>query len=164
MMKRELTTEQMCAKAMAYCSLAEHCAHEVRDKVLAWGGSGEQAELIIAYLEQEMYIDEARYARAYAHDKVTLQHWSKQKVQMMLHSKGIAGTYVQEALEQLNEDDYLSELGELITHKMAAIEREAVKKGWDEESKQARLMRFLLGRGYRYREINEALKMVNNGE
>lgn len=160
MMKRELTTEQICAKAMAYCSLAEHCAHEVRDKVIAWGGTVEQAELIIAYLEQEKYINETRYARAYAHDKVTLQHWSKQKVQMMLRSKGISDVCVREALEQLNEDSYLSELSELISRKMAAIEREAERKGWDEEAPRGRLMRFLLGKGYRYNEIEEALKML----
>lgn len=164
-MKRELSTEQLCTKAAAYCTLAEHCASEVSAKVLAWGGNDEQASLVVAYLEKETFISEARYARAFVHDKMLFQHWSKQKIYMALRAKQVSESEIQEALSQVDEDTYLDDLRQQMISKWESITREFARKGdTDENKKRAKLMRYLLSKGYRYGEIEQALHSLPNDE
>ena len=67
-------------KAATYASRCEHCESEVREKLLTWGGSCEEADEIIAYLIEERYIDNQRYANSYVKDKFRFNHWGKYKI------------------------------------------------------------------------------------
>ena len=53
-------------KAATYASRCEHCESEVREKLVGWGASDEETDEIIAYLIEERYIDNQRYANSYA--------------------------------------------------------------------------------------------------
>lgn len=138
-----LTTEELRLRAEQYCALTEHCAQEVREKITAWGGTATAADEIVASLYEGRYIDDNRYCRAYTHDKLLYQGWGRTKIRLMLQSKGLPREVVAEALGGIDEGEYKRVL-------LAVAEK---KRNATPEQR----LRFLLQRGFAYREIREAL-------
>ena len=71
-----MKTDELYNKAAAYCSVAERCKQDVTEKLAAWDpentdGIGE----IVQKLEKEGFLNEERYARAFAGDKLRFQGW-----------------------------------------------------------------------------------------
>ena len=97
-------------KAATYASRCEHCESEVREKLASWGATDEEVEAIIEYLVEERYIDNQRYANSYAKDKFRFNHWGKYKISMMLRSKDIDSDTIEEAINQIEEEEYLEKL------------------------------------------------------
>eukprot|EP00825_Cyclidium_porcatum_P013541 TRINITY_DN17149_c0_g1_i3.p1 TRINITY_DN17149_c0_g1~~TRINITY_DN17149_c0_g1_i3.p1 ORF type:complete len:150 (-),score=12.85 TRINITY_DN17149_c0_g1_i3:18-467(-) len=72
-----LTPEQTIAydKAAVLCSRSEYCTSEIREKLKLWGLSPEEAVSVIEKLIAEKYVDDERFARAYAKDKFKFNRW-----------------------------------------------------------------------------------------
>jgi len=152
------STENLCYKAAAYCSGAEHCRSEIAEKVTQWGGDEEQIALIIAYLEEENYISESRYAHAFVNDKIRFQGWGRQKVRMALSMKEIDGDVTDDALDDFPEEEYMQVLKSLIEKKSRSLQNE------EGDSFNMKLLRFLAGRGFAYGEIQKALSEMNSDD
>ena len=92
-----LTPEQTIAydKAAVLCSRSEYCTYEIGEKLKLWGLSPEEAVLVIENLIAEKYIDDERFARAYAKDKFKFNRWGKQKIAYMLRSKNIPAEIIE---------------------------------------------------------------------
>lgn len=144
---RPITREEAQYKAAAYCSTAEHCPQEVRDKLLAWGASPEQIEQVLDYLTDENFISEERFCRAFVNDKIRFQKWGKEKVRQALALKRLPTLLVQEALEAFPDEDYMDVLNDLAAKKRHEL------RGEEPEVGRAKLCRFLMGRGFSYRDI-----------
>ena len=132
-----LTTVQLLQKAETYCSKAEHCRLEVRDKLFAWGADNEKAE--------------ERYCRAYLHDKVLFQGWGKEKVRMMLSAKRLPSALINEALLTFPEQDYMAVLQRVAQQKQRTLSGEE-----DERVRDGKLTQYLLTRGFTYSEIKSS--------
>ncbi len=83
-MKKEMSENEARYKAEAYCSMAEHCRAEVMEKLYQWGVSSEWMEGILNHLEQEGYIDQVRYAKAFVRDKYRFNQWGRIKIAQSL--------------------------------------------------------------------------------
>lgn len=139
MENREYSLQELTSRAETYCARAEHCASEIRMKILAWGGTPEQAETIISHLYDNHYLDDARYCRAYTHDKLLYQHWGKVKIRAMLQARQLPSSEIQSALQNIDETEY--------NHILRAVL--ATKKNAPREAQ----IRFLLQRGFEYANI-----------
>ena len=132
------------------CARCEQCASDLREKLWRWGVRGDAADKIIEKLELEGFLNEERYARAYARDKVRFCGWGKRKVAAMLASKRIRSAAIRDALDAVEPAFYAE-----------ALERaaEAKCRGLDlnEASSRAKAMRFLLQRGFDASEAAEAI-------
>lgn len=150
----ELTRDQTVAfdKAAILCSRSEKCTSEIEEKLKLWGLSTEESEQVIKKLISEKYLDNERFARAYAKDKFRFNHWGRQKIEFMLRSKKISQETVALALEEINDEGYSDELLRLITEKEKTI------KAKDKYDKRNKLMRFALGRGFESGKIYAAFK------
>ena len=129
-------------KAATYASRCEHCESEVREKLLTWGGTSEEADEIIAYLIEERYIDNQRYANSYTKDKFRFNHWGKYKIGMMLRSKDIDSDIIEEALNQIDEEEYIEKLQQMLREKVRSI------KYSSEYEKKGKLFKFAQSRGF----------------
>ena len=93
------------SKIRHWCARAERSKALVRRKLRAWGAL-DQAEEVIATLVEEGYLDEARFAEAYALDHVRLKGWGPIKVASGLrYEHSIADADVERALSLLSEED-----------------------------------------------------------
>lgn len=151
-MKKPLTPGEALNKAAAYCTLCERCTSEVSAKLTAWGVPSGEQEKIIARLIDEKFIDEARYCRAFVNDKVKFNRWGRIKITAALREKHLPQEYIKEALENIDEEQYMDALNEVI----AAKRREL--KGNSDHAAQQKIMRHAASRGY---EPSLIIKAIN---
>ena len=148
---KELDEKTALSKAAALCSSKECCVSEIEERLVRWGQSPEAQARIIAHLIKERYIDEARFCRAFAHDKLRYNHWGRVKIGQALRMLGVSSVDREQALRELPEDEYTD-----ILHRLAEAKRPTIKGKSDYECR-SKLMRFLLGRGFEMDIIRDAI-------
>ncbi len=152
---KEYTPEEVLYKAAAYCSQAEHCESEVRTKITAWGMPEETLQdTIIDYLYEEKYISDERYCKAFVHDKLLYSGWGKMKIRTMLAAKRLPNALIREALEGIDEEEYLSILQKALVKKNKSISKE------EPDVRHAKLLRFAASRGFTYNEIEKVISTL----
>lgn len=135
------------------CSRREYCRADIMKKAMsALDGDREKAEKVIEILVAEKYIDELRYASAFARDKSSISGWGETKIRYMLSSKGVPREVIDKALEEIDGAKAMTRLERLMENKYRSLK----------EDPQCRLkmLRFGLGRGYGYEEVSEVLEIL----
>lgn len=141
----------MLVRMAGLCAGAEQCAADIRKKILNKGFSAEDAERMIDYLQQNKYLDDSRYARAYAIDKVRFSGWGKMKVKMGLRAKGMSDSIILQALEYLPENEYSESLEKVLAAKARSLDLKEVKD-------RQKLYRHLASRGFESNLIISAMR------
>ena len=139
MVKTDLSKAEWLSKAEAYCARAEHCAADVRRKLYEWGTPADFFDFIEQKLYENDFLNDARFCRAYVHDKVEYQKWGRLKILAGLRAMQLPESEIDEALKNIDEFVYLYSLRYLIKQRKN-----------DSEDK---LLRFLSQRGFTYEEI-----------
>lgn len=157
-MKRKPTAEEMLVRMAGLCAGAEQCAVDIRQKILKQGFSVEEAEKMLVYLRANKYIDDSRYARAYAIDKVRFSGWGKMKVKMGLRTKGMSDSLISQALDSMPEKDYVEVLYKVLLAKARSLDLGEIKD-------RQKLYRHLASRGFESQLIISAIRNhINNAE
>lgn len=159
-MKKQMTKEQALFKLTAYCSMAEHCLAEVRKKLTTWEIPESDANEIVAFLLKEKYVDEARYARAFANDKMNFARWGRNKVAFSLRSKAIPADIISSTLDEVfGSEDYDDSINQVLAAKFRTLK---YKNRYDAKTK---LLRFGAGRGFEFQKMLPVVeKLVANVE
>ena len=135
------------------CSRREYCRSDIMKKVVsALDGDREKAEKVIEILVAEKYIDELRYASAFARDKSAISGWGETKIRYMLSSKGVPREIIDKALEEIDESKAMTRLEKLMENKYRSLK--------DDPQCRLKMLRFGLGRGYGYDEVSEVLEFL----
>jgi regulatory protein len=137
---------RMLGRMMRLCAGRECCRSEIRRKLS--GLPAADVQDILDTLCREGYLDDARYARAFAHDKSALQGWGSLKIRLALQQKQIDADVIATALESIDLPAADARMEQLLRAKWKALAREE-----DPARKEARFFRYALGRGYGYEEI-----------
>ncbi len=142
-------------RAMALCAGREYCREDIHVKLISWGLDESKAARILDILVKENFINEARYASAFARDKFRYFKWGKLKIAAHLGSKKINQESINSALKLLDEDEYRKEVRNILIARRRTIR---AKSKFDLKGK---LMRFGLSRGY---ESNLLYDIINDLE
>ena len=135
------------------CSRREYCRADIMKKAMsALEGDREKAEKVIEILVTEKYIDELRYASAFARDKSSISGWGETKIRYMLSSKGVPREVIDKALEEIDESKAMTRLEKLMENKYRSLK--------DDPQCRLKMLRFGLGRGYGYDEVSEVLEFL----
>jgi len=129
------------SKASDYCATQEHCISEMHLKLQRWGIGKEDAETIIRRLLVEGFIDEQRYASAFARGKFHNLHWGKTKITVELRRKNISRSLIVKAINEINEIEYQDVLSKLYVKKIKELQSETPENRF-------RAMRFLAAKGF----------------
>ena len=140
--------DMMLSRMMRLCARSEHCRADIRRKLS--GLPSDEQEQILDTLCREGYLDDARYARAFARDKSALQGWGNLKISVALQQKAIAPEAVAAALAEIDTAAAGSRLEQLLRSKWNALRGET-----DPHRREAKLLRYALGRGYSYDQIRK---------
>ena len=151
---KEYTLDELRRKAASYCSIAEHCVSEVEKKLIAWKVDEADRETIIAQLIEDDFINEKRYANAFARDKFNFNKWGKIKISMALVAKGLDKELINDALDQIDEGEYEEMLATILQNKEKTIKYEY------EYEKQGKLFRFAQGRGFESDVIDRVMRRL----
>ena len=133
-------TDALLSRAQRYCATAERCTFEVSLLLGRLGATTEQTDAIIAQLQQQSYINDARYCQAFVHDKVAFQAWGRMKIIMGLRAKHLPDELINDAIDAIDTDTYNANIRKLL-----------LSKRNQDRQKQ---LRFMLQRGFTYDELS----------
>lgn len=142
----------------ALCAQAEHCQWEMLEKMRRWEVPEEAQARVMQRLVKERYVDDERYAQAFAKDKIRYNKWGRRKVDQALWQKHIDEDIRKRVLDEVDDDEYLSVLRPLLKQK-----RRSTKANSDYELNQ-KLMRFALGRGFTFDIIRQCIDVEEEPE
>lgn len=145
-------------KAAALCVKQEMCVSQIRAKLDRWLVTPDVQERILARLVSERYIDEARFAVAYARDKFRYNGWGPMRIDRQLRLLHIADAHRRAALEELPAEEQTDTLAHLLQKKAASV------TGKNSYERRGKLIRFALGRGFEMDDILRNLPKDPEGE
>ena len=155
---KQKTEQEAYLTLAALCAQAEHCQWEMVEKMRKWEIPEEAQARIMERLVKERYVDDERFARAFAKDKVRYNKWGRRKVEQALWQKHIDEDIRKNVLNEIDDEEYLSVLHPLLKQK-----RKSIKAQNDYELNQ-KLMRFALGRGFTFDIIKQCIDVEDEGE
>lgn len=148
---KQTTEQDALLRLTSLCSTAEHCSHEMLEKMRRWEMPEDAQARIMEYLVREKYIDDERYARFFAKDKIRYNKWGRRKVEQAMWQKHIDTDIQRRVLDDVDEEEYLAILRPLLKSK-----RKTVKASSDYEMNM-KLIRFAMGRGFTMEVIRQCL-------
>ena len=104
-------------KAARYCAYQERSQKEVRNKLYDLGLYREEVEEVISELISENFINEERFAKAYAGGKFRIKKWGRTKITQGLKQHDISEYCIKKGLGEITEEDYHTTLSEVINRK-----------------------------------------------
>lgn len=148
-----MDTARCLSRLQKLCSKAEYCRADVYRKALKdLEGDEEAAQKVVETLVAEKYVDDARFASAFAREKASLQGWGPVKIRFQLRGKGVPESVIAAALEEIEPEKADARLEKLLSAKARTLE--------GDPQFRLKLLKFALSRGYEYNTVEAALKKI----
>lgn len=141
-------------RASALCSQKEQSGKQIREKLSFWNVSETDIDGIMKELYRENFLDDRRYAGFFTKDKFAFNGWGKIKIAYHLRQKEIGEHFIQEALEQIDQEVYFQTCLNLLQKKSGSI------KDKNHYSRKGKLFRFASGRGFEPDLIHRVLNQI----
>lgn len=154
-MKKPMGYEEALARCAELCNRCEQCTPDLLEKMNRWGLGYRDAQRVIEELEELRYVDDHRFVRAYAHDKVSFSGWGRYKVERALMMKRLPRTLISEAMEGVEEEEYHNMALQVTASKLRQLNTDNP----DYETK-VKVLRHVLQRGFEMDVARRALREV----
>lgn len=146
--KKSLTREQALQKLKHYCAYQERCHQDVKEKLYSLGVWKRDQDEIMATLIEENYLNEERFAIAFAGGKFRIKGWGRVKIKYELKQKQVSDYCIKKALKQIDEDEYQTQLQKTAVDKYNAL------KGEQYLIRKKKTMDYLIVRGFESQLVN----------
>ena len=152
---KRLSVAEARQKIYHYCAYQERSHQEVKDKLYGYGLYGNEVDELLSHLITEGYLNEERFARAFAGGKFRILKWGKIKIQHELEAEGLTPRCIARGLSEISSADYSKTLHRLVRKKSLLLTEENLFK------KKNKVARFVIGRGFEpelaWEAVNELL-------
>ncbi|QIE59554.1 RecX family transcriptional regulator [Rasiella rasia] len=152
--QKTYTVEEAKRHLERYCAYQERCHKEVQKKLRDMRMIPEAIDLIIHHLLQHNFLNETRFAQAFARGKFKTKKWGKQRIVRELKFREISKYNITLALKEISEEAYLKTFHELAEKRLRQLEFET-----NIQKKKKKLADYLLYRGW---ESNLVWEKVHN--
>jgi regulatory protein len=139
-------------KIRHFCGYQERCIREVEQKLKDLAVQRKKIPGIINQLQKEGYLNEERFAKAFAGGKFRLNKWGHYKIEYEMKIRGIPELMIQEGMAEIDEAEYLQTLKEMMIHKFNEI------KSDENVNIREKIINFAFGKGYEMEYILGFLK------
>ena len=109
-------------KIRRYCAYQERSHLEVRTKLYSYGLRRSDVEEITVDLITEGYLNEERFAKAFAGGKFRMKKWGRVKIAHALELKGVSANCVKIGLKEIDDESYIATLRGLLMEKLKTLE------------------------------------------
>lgn len=140
----EIKNEKILNRMAAMCSRREYCEYDIREKLKKSQLDDSDITAVIKELKERNFINDERFATAYAKDKFQFNGWGKRKIAMMLSFKNIDDDTISNAINNIEQDPYKEKCLALLKSKAKSIKAENLSE------LKNKLLRFSIGRGFDY--------------
>ncbi|MCI2083005.1 MAG: RecX family transcriptional regulator [Bacteroidales bacterium] len=140
--------ERILERMMRLCSMREYCISDISAKISRLANSSGEAvdrEAILKELQDQGYLNEDRFAAAFARDKSALDGWGPAKITFALRKKGVSSQAIERAIGGIDEEKAGGKLKKMLAAKSKSLEGDPMKR--------SKLIKYALSRGYGYDQI-----------
>lgn len=154
MANKKEPNERLLIKAQALCSRQEKCLSDIRKKLVQWGATPKDIQLIEKSLLADKFIDELRYAQNFTREKARFNKWGPRKIEMALRAKQIASENIHIALLGIDNNANKNALVDLLKKKLKTLQYS------NPMEMRSKLIRFAISRGFSYNDIETSLSVI----
>ncbi len=140
--RKSFTPTEAFIRATRYCAFQERSHHEVRNKLYEYGLHRNDVEELITRLITEGFLNEERFAKAFAGGKFRMKKWGRNKIAHVLEAHKVTPRCIQKGLDEIDEREYIKTLRNLLKKKLSQNE------GTNLFKKRDKVARFAIGKGY----------------
>src|SRR5436190_3001050 len=152
--KKKYTPAQAFLKISGYCAYQERSHKEVRGKLFDYGLYSSEVDEMLARLITEGFLNEERFAKAFAGGKFRIKKWGRNKIAHELEAHAVTSRCIQKGLDEIDEQEYAKAL------------RGVIQKKWSQTgdanifSRKDKTARFAIGKGYEADLVWAVLKEI----
>lgn len=143
-------------RLQAQCSRREYCTGDIRAKaakaVAEFPCPEEAVNEIMESLTADRFVDNLRYASAFAREKSSLRGWGPEKIRYMLRGKGIDPETISAALSEVSP--------EAAEKKMKSVLEAKYRTVAEDRDAKLKLLKYGLQRGYSYDVLRDAVDEI----
>ena len=150
--KKTNSPSEALAKIYRYCAYQERSHREVKNKLFEYGLRSGEVDEILAQLITEGFLNEERYAQAFAGGKFRMMKWGRLKIQRELEMEGLTPRCIARGLAEIDSKEYSKALVHLLKKKSALVSES------DPFKKKNKIARFAIGKGYEPELVWELIK------
>lgn len=152
--KKYLSKEQGLQKLRQYCAYQERSHAEVQQKLWDLGIQRNAHDEILSLLIEEDYLNEERFAKAFAGGKFRMKDWGKKKIYYALREKKVSEYNIKLAMKEIDESTYKKTLYALAEKKYRLLKEEQYLV------RKKKTIDYLLQKGYEMEMITLVLQEI----
>lgn len=118
---KHYTPAQAKEKIFRYCAYQERCHQEVKNKLYEYGLHKNDVEELLTELILEKFVNEERFAKAYAGGKFRMKQWGRNKITRALDARNVSSFCIKAGLREIDDEDYLRTLTTLLERKVLQV-------------------------------------------
>ena len=155
--QKTYTVKEATTKLEGYCAYQERSHKEVNQKLREMRMIPEAIEIIILHLLKHNFLNESRFAQAYARGKFNHKKWGKQRIVRELRYRDISKYNIDLGLKEISEEDYENTFNDLAQKRFLQLSSEN-----NLQKKRKKLADYLLYRGWEsflvYDKVRELIR------
>lgn len=151
-MKLSADEKTLLLKAERFCAYQERCSYEIKQKMRELGADEKTTEKIISSLEEDEYLNDARFAKLFTSGKFRIKRWGKNKIRAELRMKKMPDDFISSALDAIDGEEYLKTIQHLIRKKEKEV------RSQKPEVRKQKIIMNLLSKGFESELIWKVLK------
>ncbi len=124
MQVKNIGVQKALVKIKHFCAYQERSHREVKEKLYSFGLYKQEVEDLVSELIETDYLNEERYAIAFAGGKFRMKQWGRVKIKYELKQKGISEYCIKKGLALIEEEAYIKTLQQLFNAKMKTLKTE----------------------------------------
>lgn len=151
---KKLTVGEAKQKIYNYCAYQERTHLEVKNRLYTFGLHTNDVDELLAHLIEEGYLNEERFAKAFAGGKFRLKKWGRLKIINELESRGLTTNCIRSGMKEIEEPDYEKTLQTLLIKKANLLDDA------DSFVRRDRLARFGIQKGFESELVWKIVKTI----
>lgn len=149
---KTLSISEAKSRICYFCAYQERSQKQVREKLYEYRLFSDEVEELIAYLIEEKYINEQRFAEIFAGGKFRHKQWGRRKILMGLRQHNISEPCIALGMAAISEEDYIDTIYDLIEKKTRVV------KTKDSLKRNQKIATYIIGKGFETSLVWECIK------
>lgn len=147
-------SDYMFSRMKQYCAYQERCVNDIQTKLISWSVRHDIIDDVIHRLMEDDYLNEERFAKTFAGGKLRINKWGKNKIFAELSKRKIPELYIQIALQDIPDEEYLGILKEILTKKDNTLD---VK---DPFKRKQKLLDYAISKGFHPQVVRKVIEEI----
>jgi regulatory protein len=140
--QKKLTPSEAKARIYKFCVYQERCHQEVKEKLYAFGLSSGDVNSLITDLITDGFLNEERFAKAFAGGKFRVKGWGKLKIVRELELRNLTANCIRGAMKEIEEPEYEKMLFQILDKKSGLLTEK------NDFLRKDKLSRYAIQKGY----------------